>query len=270
MVGTGTITAPRNDEQLVTLNLLGGFQLRVGERSVNLPRHSRRVLAYLSLDRVHGHACERGVLSERLWPDVDGDRSRASLRTSLWRIRQASPRLVIATADHILLAPEVEVDVTRLRRHADRMLDSSEEPAPEAARMLLAAAELLPGWDEAWLVLAREQLRQTRLHALEASAAQLRRLGRHREAIEVMLAVIAEEPLRESAHAALIDVHISEGNTAEAHRQFAAFAELLWGDLRLRPTPELFRRVGVAYPEATPAGSPRGGRASLLARARPA
>jgi DNA-binding SARP family transcriptional activator len=101
--------------------------------------------------------------------------------------------------------------------------------------------------------LAREQLRQARLHALEASAARLRRARRFPEAIDAMLAVIAEEPLRESAQAALIDAYLSEGNASEAMRQFDTFAALLWHELGLRPSAALCRRVGLE------AVAPRGG-----------
>ena len=73
----------------------------------------------------------------------------------------------------------------------------------------------MPGWDEDWLLLAREQLRQMRLHAAEVTARRLRERGRYTESIDVMLAVIAEEPLRESAQGVLIDAHLGEGNVIE-------------------------------------------------------
>jgi DNA-binding SARP family transcriptional activator len=109
-----------------------------------------------------------------------------------------------------------------------------------------SAVELLPDWDEDWLILAREQLRQLRLHALEASARRMLRQKHYPEAIDTMLVVVAEEPLRESAQSALIDAHLGEGNIAEARRQCAAYTEELWKELRLRPGSEFLRRVGVA------------------------
>ena len=60
-----------------------------------------------------------------------------------------------------------------------------------------------------------------------------------------MLAVVAEEPLRESAQSALIEAHLAEGNVAEARRQCAAYSAQLWMELRLRPSSELLRRVGL-------------------------
>ena len=108
--------------------------------------------------------------------------------------------------------------------------------------------ELLPGWDETWLLLAREQLRQLRLHALEVSGRRLAEQGCYPEAIDVMLMVIAEEPLRESAQTALIEAHLCEGNAIEARRQFERFAALLWKELRMRPSAGLYGWLGVVSP----------------------
>lgn len=241
------------EDSSVQLRLLGGFSLQVDGASVALPMHSRRVLAYLSLDHTQDFSCDRGVLAERLWPDAVTERSRASLRTALWRIRRAREDLVFVDTNTVRLGREVRVDVHQFRDIADRMMGKQADHCAESARMMARSTELLPGWDESWLVLAREQLRQARLHALEASAARLRGAQRFPEAIDAMLAIIAEEPFRESAHAALIEVYLSEGNACEAVRQFDTFAAMLWHELGIRPSDELCARVGLSVkPEARP------------------
>ncbi|GAA5108821.1 AfsR/SARP family transcriptional regulator [Nocardia iowensis] len=232
----------------LAISLLGGFALRVDARHVAVPQHSRRVLAYLSLDQIAEPDCDRGVLAERLWPDVTVDRSRASLRTALWRIRQASPALVCGEGGRLRLGDHVEVDVHEFRGNAERMLAEQRDCPRDRAALLARTNELLPGWDETWLLLAREQLRQMRLHALEVDARRLAEQGRYPEAIDVMLAVVAEEPLRESAQTALIEAHLCEGNVVEARRQLRMFADLLWTELGIRPSPELFGRVGMVAP----------------------
>ena len=249
------------------LRLLGGFSLRVSGAPVALPMHSRRVLAYLSLDHAQTFSCDRGVLAERLWPDAGTERSRASLRTALWRIRRVSAHLVHVESDTVRLGQGVSVDVHRFRHIADRMIgDQDAHASTESAQVLARSTELLPGWDESWLVLAREQVRQTRLHALEASAAHLRRARRFPEAIDAMLDVIAEEPLRESAQAALIDTYLSEGNASEAVRQFDTFAAVLWRELGIRPSNALCERVGLGLPTAPHLGG--AGPVSALSRPR--
>ncbi|MFD4439983.1 BTAD domain-containing putative transcriptional regulator [Nocardia sp. NPDC058519] len=240
-------------DQKLAISLLGGFALRVDAKHVALPQHSRRVLAYLSLDKIAEPDCDRGVLAERLWPDSSVERSRSSLRTALWRIRQAGPALVQGEGGRLRLADRVVVDVHEFRRNAEQMLTEQRDCPRERARLLARTNDLLPGWDETWLLLAREQLRQLRLHALEVDARRLSRQGRYLEAIDVMLAVVAEEPLRESAQTALIEAHLCESNVVEARRQLGIFAELLWSQLGIWPSPELFGRVGmVATPPARP------------------
>lgn len=230
--------------------LLGGFSVHVEGRSLHLPKHSRRVLAYLCLDKAAEDDCDRGLLAERLWPDSTADRSRASLRTALWRIRRECPSLVQSESDRVMLSDDVSVDAHQYRVLAERLLANSADCPGERAHLMARNCELLPGWDETWLLLAREQLRQLRLHALEASGRRLAQQGRYPDAIDVMLMVVAEEPLRETAQTALIEAHLCEGNVIEARRQFTLFADTLWDDLGVVPTPELCGRVGVKVREA--------------------
>jgi DNA-binding SARP family transcriptional activator len=230
------------------LRLLGGFAVRSAGVDVSLPRHARRVLAYLSLEKMSETDPGRHLLADRLWPDAPAERARASLRTALWRIRQVCPVLVSSDSITVTLADSVWVDVYHFRFVAEHLLAGNAELGPNHLRLIRCAVELLPGWDEDWLILAREQLRQLRLHALEASARRMLHRGQYSDAIDTMLAVVAEEPLRESAQSALIEAHLAEGNIAEAHRQCAAYSEQLWTELQLRPSSELLRRVGLTTP----------------------
>ena len=91
---------------------------------------------------------------------------------------------------------------------------------------LLAAGELLPDWYDDWTVF-NASVSAMRLHALERMCDELRRQGRLDKALEVGLAAVASEPLRESAHRAVMRVHLAEGNAAEAFRQYDLFRGLL-------------------------------------------
>jgi hypothetical protein len=75
-----------------------------------------------------------------------------------------------------------------------------------------------------------EDWRQLRLHALEALAGRL-----------AASAAVRAEPLRESAHAALIQVHLAEDNQSEALREFTRYRTPLHAELGLEPTPRLCR-----------------------------
>jgi SARP family transcriptional regulator, regulator of embCAB operon len=112
------------------------------------------------------------------------------------------------------------------------------------------AAELLPDWYDDWVVAAGESWRQLRLHAMEALAGHLAAARRYGEAAAAAVAAVAAEPLRESAHTALITVHLAEGNRSEAVRQYHRYAQLLRAELGVEPTPAMRRLLA---PHGTPA-----------------
>ena len=231
------------------LALLGGFCLVVKGSSVSLPIHAQRVLAYLSLMQPRtqpGHP--RSGLAERLWSNVPVDRSNASLRTALWRIRQADKQLVRASRDTVQLGEKVEVDVWRCIAQASRLLADARDLQPRDTQVETLRGDLLPGLEEDWLLLERERIRQIQIHALEALARRLCTLGRRLEAIEAAYAAIGAEPFRESAHAALIDIFIAEGNVAQARRHLDRYSSLLWAELGLRPSAALTGRIALHAP----------------------
>jgi two-component SAPR family response regulator len=80
--------------------------------------------------------------------------------------------------------------------------------------------ELMPTWDEIWLIDPREELRMLRLSALEVTGQGLLRAGRFAEASRYARLAIQMDPLRESAARLLIEVHTREGNDAEALRTY--------------------------------------------------
>ena len=84
----------------------------------------------------------------------------------------------------------------------------------------------------------RERRRQLRLHALEALSSELSTTHQHGEAIEVALAAIAMEPLRESAQRALASAYLNEGNYSEARRTYDSYAGLLGDELGVKPSAE--------------------------------
>jgi DNA-binding SARP family transcriptional activator len=104
--------------------------------------------------------------------------------------------------------------------------------------------ELLPDWtEEDWLYVERERMRQLCLHGLEAQSKRLMVDGRYGEAVEAALAAVRTEPLRESAHRRLIEIYMSEGNAAEALRQYDWYRRLLHSALGIEPSSDVTRLV---------------------------
>jgi DNA-binding SARP family transcriptional activator len=214
------------------LSLLAGFALDVDGQPVRLPLSAQRVVAFVAL---HERPLQRVFVAGNLWLDASEERANASLRTALWRLRQPGCTLVEATTTHVALAPGVEVDVREAGERARRVL-RREEPAADDLAALCYVGDLLPDWYDDWVLIERERIRQTRLHALEALCLELTDRRRFAEATEAGLAAVAGEPLRESAHRALVRAHLAEGNPGEAIRQFRLLRRLLHDQLGLEPS----------------------------------
>jgi DNA-binding SARP family transcriptional activator len=100
---------------------------------------------------------------------------------------------------------------------------------------LIVSDDVLPDWYDDWLDTERERFRQIRLHALERLCERLTVERRFGEALQAGLAALRTEPLRESAHRAMIGMHLAEGNLGEAVRQYEACERLLWSQLGVKP-----------------------------------
>jgi DNA-binding SARP family transcriptional activator len=219
-----------------TLSLLNAFELRCDGSSVGLPVSAQRLVAFVAL---HGGPLLRVYVAGTLWIHSSDERAGASLRSSLWRLNRAGLRIVEATSTHLRLAPEVDVDVHRAYELARRLLDGAATEADLDSAERELRGELLPDWYDDWLVFERERFRQLSLHALEALADRLVAAGRLGKALEVALAALSGEPLRESAHRTLIRVHLAEGNRGEALRQYDVCRTLLRERLGVEPSSQL-------------------------------
>ncbi|HEU5110095.1 MAG TPA: bacterial transcriptional activator domain-containing protein, partial [Micromonosporaceae bacterium] len=111
------------------------------------------------------------------------------------------------------------------------------ELGPAAARQL--SGDLLPDWEDDWVLMERERFRQIRLHALENLADRLIDQGSYGEAVDAAMAAVASEPLRETAQRTLIRAYLTEGNTTDAVRQYRRYERLLSAELGIAPSTSL-------------------------------
>ncbi len=237
----------------VRLSLLSGFELVVDGVRVDVPTSAQRVVAYLGLG---GRSQARTAVATSLWQGVAEKRAAANLRGALWKLHDVRDRLVAAQSDRLSLRQEVAIDVAELVRDARRLLagrpqDEATTHPPELVDRL--SRDVLPDWDEDWIVFERERVRQLRIHAMEALSAQLREAGRLGEAVEAALSAVAADPLRESAQRVLIEAHLAEGNTAQAWRQLETFQTLLRDDLGVLPSRSIFELVAGSPAQPTAA-----------------
>jgi DNA-binding SARP family transcriptional activator len=223
--------------------LLDGFSLFCGSALLSVPRASQRLIAFLAL---HAGMVRRAAVAGTLWPDASEDHAYVNLRQALARLQRRARRALAASKLELGLAEGVTVDLRQARVLARRLLDPAVTPGrselgPAAVGVL--SAELLPDWYDDWVLLEAEDWRQLRLHALEGLAGRLAAAGRWGEAAGAAGAAVRADPLRESARACLIQVHLAEGNQSEAIREFARYQKLLHVDLGLEPTLRLRQLV---------------------------
>lgn len=217
------------------LTLMGGWRLSGDSCSVSLPPACQRILALLAL-----RGCvPRIVATNMLWPDAEQQQALGSLRTALWRIGSRSRRLVVSARADIALHPAVTVDIHDMILAAERILDgrlSDTAVIERDARVVMSASpELLPGWFDDWALFERERISLLRVGALDALAARLLRLGRFAAALAAGLASVAADPLRDSAHSAVIRIHLAAGNPAQAVAHFRIYQATLDRELGIPP-----------------------------------
>jgi DNA-binding SARP family transcriptional activator len=223
----------------VRLSLLRGFELQCDGSVVPLAMGSRRLVAFLALRE---RPLPRTYVAEMLWTDAPDRRAWANLRSSLWRLRGLRHRVVEQAGDDLQLSRDVAVDVRDAYRAASELVAGTRSAGLDVD-LRVFEGDLLPGWCDEWVLVERERHRQLGLHALELLCERLSLEGRHCQAVQAGLAAVSGDPLRESAHRALIGAHIAEGNVNEAIRQFELFEGLIKHELGLEPSDGLKRLI---------------------------
>ncbi len=222
------------------LALLGGFVFSVGgEALLGMTAGSQRLLAFLA---VRDRQMTRHQVAGTLWPESSDEQAGASLRSAISRLDDSARRAIVVTAHDLGLDEGVAVDVHYSQDLAHRLIERVDVRTDEDISSLAVSAlsdDLLPGWYDDWAVIAAEDWHQLRMHALEAVAARLTAADRLAEAASVALAAVRAEPLRESARAVLIRVHLAEGNQSEAVGEFERYRVLLRAELDIEPTARL-------------------------------
>lgn len=228
-----------------TVHLMGGFRCSMDGSPFPLPLGCQRLIAFLSL---RDRPVQRNFVAANLWLETEQGRACANLRSVLWRLSRLPFPLLSVDGSTLSINEDVSVDVRTLQAQAYR-LDSVGRPSPLPEGTLFHH-ELLPDWYDEWLLLERERIHQLRLHALDLLSIALVAEGRTALAIDAACASISGEPLRESAHRALITAHLAAGNRVEAVRQYERFRVSLLEAVGMEPTSEMRRLLSQALAEA--------------------
>jgi DNA-binding SARP family transcriptional activator len=209
-------------------------------------RRGEWLLALLALRR--DQPVERVWLAGALWPESDHRQGADSLRRTLTDLRQAlgqeAIRLLAPTAHTLALhLTEAEADVLAF----DACVDRGDRESLEEA-VSLYRGPLLEGCSEEWLLPARLAREQAYLAALETLAAQALAGGEAAAAERYLRRCVSTDPLRESAHRALMETLAARGSYGAALLVYRELRLLLHRELHVEPDPEtraLFDRLKI-------------------------
>jgi DNA-binding SARP family transcriptional activator len=217
--GSAAVVGER--EHRFRLVLLGQFRLERDGVPLHGSSASSRLLAYLALRTVA---------------------RRVEVAGALWR----DETLVQSSWSELRLGPSVGVDVAELVRCCHCL--GVDGLAADVRPLLVDGGELLPGWYDDWVLVERERLRQLRMHGLEDLARLLASRGRFGDAVDAVLTSLRIDPLRESAHRLLLEIHLAEGNPSEALREYDRYVLVARQELRVEPSQRMHDLVAHLLP----------------------
>lgn len=180
-----------------------------------------------------------------LWPDVDSEHGRGSLRTAASTIRAAVGQDVVARRHGDLVLVSTNVDVDDYRDLVAAVSRATARGDDQEALLLIEAAETLYRGDfrasddgQRWATFARDELRRLRQTSLLDATTCALRLGDFRGAIDLAHATVRLDPASESAHRALMRAHAELGEVGQALMVFEDYRERLSDELGIDPSRE--------------------------------
>ena len=199
---------------------------------VRLSLPGRRLLAYLCL---RSQTVSRNVVAADLWPDQPEEVGRANLRRALWHVPAG---WISALGTELVL--EADTDISRARQLAARAISGELLTLDD---ITLLSSDILPGWNEEWLIAAQDAFHLLRVQALEAACRTMMKSGNYVLATQAGAAAVAAEPLSESAVEALISAHLGQHNRHQAAQCFRSLEQRLRKELGVTPDPALSDRL---------------------------
>lgn len=231
-----------------SLSLIDDFELWYGRELVEMSPSSQRLVGFVAM---HDRPVRRTKVSGTLWLDSPEERAGASLRSALWRIpAPGGVNILEASNTHVWLNACVQVDLHAAIARARHLLEGTQVDLAviDVPRELCYFnGDVLPGWYDDWLVMERERFHCLRLQVLDRLGDQLCARGRFGDALQVGLAAVQAEPLRETAHRLVIRVHLEQGNIAEAIRQYKFYECTLTRELGAAPSRAMCALIGSCH-----------------------
>lgn len=240
------------------LNLIGPLQLITDDGREHTPNAPKigRMLAVLALQP--REAVPTAVLIQELWGQNPPRSAAKTLQTHVYHARRmfqeervtADGRnlLVARTPGYELRVGDDEVDVSRFERslrqarHEARSGQLDRAAHQVNGALALWRGPLLSGVPVGTVLAGRfARVEELRINALELRIEIAGRLGRQRELLPDLRALVEEFPLHEGFHGQLISALHRAGRRSEALRAYHTLYGILQRELGLEPSADLRR-----------------------------
>lgn len=197
-----------------------------------------RLLSFLLLNR------DRALLREsaafNLWPDTSEANALSTLRRALNEIQTVLPKYkgrdwILSSQGRLQWNPQTNawLDVDEYeklaRQETAKALDSATN---------LYKGDLLIDFDEAWVIIERERLRQLQCGLLWKLTSHYRSHNLFKPALECITRLIQYDPLSELVHREFMTLHYLNGDRANALSVFEKLKDSLARELDVNPMEE--------------------------------
>lgn len=208
------------------IRALGGFEVECDGQALDFgARPQKKPLDLLRLLVARGPAAlDTHTVLDALWPEAEGDRAKASLDMALLRLRK------LLGHDEALRLDHGRLGLNRALVWVDSWAWAAGQPLAYGGPLFGDAPPELP-----WAA-QREALHLQFLRRCHAEGERHERAGRHRDALAVYEAALAQDPLDEAQHRGVIRCLLAQGETAAAQRALARCRAQLRAGLGVAPS----------------------------------
>jgi DNA-binding SARP family transcriptional activator len=233
-----------NGTNRLCIRIIGSPEVQVSGRPLTLNHLKARALFFFLAATGRSHT--RDYLATLLWSEAGSSEAHHSLRSSLYRLRQALrpsqlDELILSDGDLLGLQPGAyQCDVIEFRR----LLAGSDERALSRA-VEYYRGPLLQGFGlsgapvfEEWVRGEDARLSQGCFEALERLATWAEARSDWMEAIDYVGRMLQIDPLAETAQQRLMRLYLRQGEAGSALRQYRQFEAQLEQELDLSPSQE--------------------------------
>jgi DNA-binding SARP family transcriptional activator len=232
---------------MLHIHLFDQFQLCSGQQPLRIvSSRGQSLLAYLLLQRRKSHA--RAEIAYQFWPDTSDKQARANLRTELTRLRQtwaAFDEFVYDEQGTLQWRMDTPFHLDVMAFEEALQQAAAAEQAGDEGRILAHlqvavahyAGYLLPHLYDEWVLTARQQLSEQFLDALAELIGRLQQQHAYPQAIRYARQLLRYDPLHEGAYRCLMEMHLQNGDRANARRLYDACVTTLRRELDVAPSP---------------------------------